>query len=260
VSTLFQGFCTNQKYGHCDAIHKIVDKSPDRRILLAAGRNCLLRALPSSDRATVLAEASLVRLALGRELYREGGRVATIYFPLNCVISILLAEGTGEVEIATVGNEGIAGAVTGVPLALGRTTVQVPGEALALSAAEAERLVGALPNFALLVQRFMFAFLRLVAQAGICHRLHSVEERCARWLLLCRDRAGKDQFQLTQYFLATMVAARRASVNLALAVFRKAGAIDYSYRRLRVLRRDQLESFACPCYRTIRETFEIVRL
>ena len=233
----------------------------DPKVLLAARRNCLLRDLPRQDRGLALANASLVRLPLGRELYREGAAIGTVYFPLDCVISILLSEGGGEVEVATIGNEGLAGAgaVAGVPRALGKTLVQVPGTAIAMNASEAERLLRELPNFASLMQRFMFAFLRVVAQASVCYRFHTVEERCARWLLLSRDRAGKDQFQLTQDFLATMVGARRASVNLTLAAFRRAGAIDYSYRRLKVLERDQLESFSCPCYRIIREIFETVR-
>lgn len=252
----------NPEYGPWDAIWKIVENRPDPKVLLVARRNCLLRELPRHDRSVALANASLVRLPLGRELYREGAAVGIVYFPLDCVISILIGEGGGDVEVATVGNEGLAGAgvVAGVPRALGRTLVQVPGTAIACSAAEAERLIRELPNFAVLMQRFLFAFLRLVAQASVCYRLHSVEERCARWLLLSRDRAGKDQFQITQEFLAAMVGARRPSINLTLAAFRKAGAIEYSYRKLKVLQRDQLESFACPCYRIIREIFEIVKL
>jgi CRP-like cAMP-binding protein len=239
-----------------------VETHADPKVFLTARRNCILRELPRHDRTAVLANASLVRLPLGRELYREDAAVGTVYFPLDCVISILIAEGDSDVEVATIGNEGLAGAaaVAGVPRALGKTIVQVPGAAIVISVPQAERLMRQLPNFALLVQRFLFAFLRLVAQASVCYRLHSVEERCARWLLLSRDRAGKDQFQITQDFLATMVGARRASVNLTLAAFRRAGAIEYSYRRLRVLQRDQLESFSCPCYRIIREIFEIVRL
>ncbi len=252
----------NPGFGHWGAICRIVENRPDPKILLVARRNCLLRELPRHDRNVALVNASLALLPLGRELYREGTAVGTVYFPLDCVISILLSEGAGDVEVATIGNEGLAGAgaAAGVPRALGRTLVQVPGAAIALSAADAERLVRELPNFALLMQRFLFAFLRLVAQASVCYRLHTVEERCARWLLLSRDRAGKDQFQITQEFLATMVGARRPSINLTLAAFRRAGAIEYSYRKLRVLQRDQLESFACPCYRIIRDIFETVKL
>jgi CRP-like cAMP-binding protein len=229
----------------------------DGDVLAAAARNRLLNELPETNRAEILAHATVVKLEQGRELYREGGIVSMVYFPVDAVISMMLGEGNTDIEIATVGNEGLAGAsaTAGVPRALGKTLVQVPGHALTLNAVEAERLARELPNFALLMQRFMFAFLRLVAQGTLCCQLHSVEERCARWLLLCRDRAGSEEFRLTQDFLATMVGARRGAVNLALAVFRKAGAIEYSYRMLKMLSSDQLESFSCPCYRVIRETF-----
>jgi CRP-like cAMP-binding protein len=237
--------------------------SPNPEVLAGATRNRLLHALPAEDRFRVLANASMVRMEPARELYRANGRIGTLYFPLDSVISILArTDGEPDTEVATVGNEGLvgAGATAGVPRALGKTVVQVPGHAITLTASEAERLVTEVPNLALLIRRFLFAFVRLVAQASACYRLHSVEQRCARWLLLSQDRAGTDEFPLTQEFLASMVGASRSSVNLTLGLFRKTGAIAHSYRTVRVLRREQLEAIACPCYRIIREAFDIVRL
>jgi len=99
-----------------------------------------------------------------------------------------------------------------------------------VKAKEATRLLCEMPHISGVVHRYIYAFIRQIAQAGLCYRYHTAEERCARWLLMTHDRAGTDEFVLTQDFLATMMAARRPTVNLAIAVLRKAGAIEYTCR------------------------------
>jgi len=138
----------------------------------------------------------------------------------------------GRAEIATVGNEGVVGvgAVLGVPRSFGRTVVQVGGKAIKVSAKKATRLLCEMPRVSRIFQRYIYAFVRQIAQAGLCYSRHTTEERCARWLLMTHDRAGTDEFVLTQDFLAAMMAARRPTVNLAIAVLRKAGAIEYTCR------------------------------
>jgi CRP-like cAMP-binding protein len=148
----------------------------------------------------------------------------------------------------------------GVSRTFGRTVVQVAGEALVVNARDATRLLCDQPNTSTLTRRYIFAFMNQVGQAGACNRLHTSDERCARWLLMTHDRAGSDQFSLTQEFLAAMMGTRRATVNLALSALRSAGAIDYSYRTLKVLDREQLETFSCPCYAIIQRAFEVVKL
>ena len=93
-------------------------------------------------------------------------------------------------------------------------------------------------------------------QSGACHRLHTVEERCARWLLLMRDGAGSDTFLLTQQFLSEMMCVRRASVNLAVGLFRRAGYIRYIRGKVTIVDLSGLESASCDCYKLVREEYD----
>ena len=234
-----------------------------------ARHNRLLSGLRRQDLSALLDGGSLVKLKHHQVLYRPNTAIQAVYFPLNCVVSILveaeeaLAQ-TGEmaaVEIATVGNEGVAGvsAVLGVPRSLGTTIVLVSGAAIKVTAKKATGLLCEMPQISRIVHRYIDAFVRQIAQAGLCHSRHTAEERCARWLLMTHDCAGTDEFVLTQDFLAAMMGARRPTVNLAIATLRKAGAIEYTYRRLTVLDRHLLESFSCPCYQAIRKAFDFAR-
>jgi CRP-like cAMP-binding protein len=243
-----------------------VKASPHPEALSAARRNRLLSRLSPAGLSAFLDGDSLLRLKHKQVLYRSDTDIRAVYFPLDCVVSILGEAGenpaeTGQttaVEIATVGNEGVVGvsAVLGVSRSFGRTVVQVAGEAIRVNANEAARLLCEKPDVSKIVHRYIYAFVRQVAQTGPCYSRHTAEERCARWLLMTQDRAGTDEFVLTQDFLATMMAARRPTVSLVIAALRKTGAIEYTYRKLKVLDRQLLESFSCPCYRLIRQVFD----
>ena len=246
-----------------------MNRLPDPEILTAARHNRLLSGLRQQELSGLLDGGSLVKLKHHQLLYRADTAIQAVYFPLNCVVSILVeAEEapaqTGEmnaVEIATVGNEGVVGvgAVLSVSRSLGRTIVQVGGAAIKVTAKKATALLCEMPETSRIVHQYIYAFVRQIAQAGLCHSRHTAEERCARWLLMTHDRAGTDEFVLTQDFLAAMMAARRPTVNLAIAVLRKAGAIEYTYRKLKVLDRHLLESFSCPCYQVIRKAFDFAQ-
>ena len=110
------------------------------------------------------------------------------------------------------------------------------------------------------MHRHLYTLTRQILHGAACNRLHSMEERCARWLLMAHDRAGTDQFALTQDILAEMLGTRRANVNLALAMFRRAGAVQYVYRRITVIDRNLLESFSCSCYGLIRQAHQLVKI
>jgi hypothetical protein len=138
-------------------------------------------------------------------------------FPLAGLISIIVSTSAGEpVEIGTVGNEGVAGVPVsmGVNRAIGRALFQSPGEAIVTSGARFRDLAIGDPAMASIINRYTYFFVRLVAETGLCHRFHSADERCARWLLGAHDRAGTDQFALTQDFLALMMGTRRPRANL----------------------------------------------
>jgi CRP-like cAMP-binding protein len=234
----------------------------DPQLTEAARGNRILSAFPDGDLGDILDGSTLANLQYGRRVYRQDGPVDSVYFPIQGVVSILVGSHDEEVEMATVGNEGMVGitAALDVPRALGRALVQVGGTAIRMTARRFQELRAQDDRFGRITHRYLYAFMRQIAQAGACNRLHTAEERCARWLLMTADRACTEEFCLTQDFLAEMMGTRRASVNLALAVFRRAGAIQYVYRRIKLVDRKQLESFSCPCYEIIRQAYEVVTL
>jgi CRP-like cAMP-binding protein len=217
--------------------------------------NRLLRALPQKDYERLAAKLERVTLGFKQVVYEPNAPIGHVYFPLSGVISLLtvMDEG-GPVEVATVGREGMVG----LPVFLGdgevpgRAFAQIAGDALRMEAddfrAEA-RHPGPLQR---LLLRYTQALLTQVAQSAACNRLHSVEERCARWLLQTQDRVRADQFPLTQEFMAQMLGVRRATVNVAAGILQKAGFITYTRGRITILDRPGLESASCECYAIIK--------
>jgi CRP-like cAMP-binding protein len=232
----------------------MLDHAPNR----VHNRNRILAALPPGASTEIFAAAELVELRRGRVLYRQDAPIQVVYFPVSAVLSVLSAttEG-GLVEMATVGNEGLSGisAVLGIDRALGRTIVQIGGDAFGVRVRKLMDLMIGYEDFRQIIHRYLYAFMRQMVQAGACNRLHSAEERCARWLLMIHDRAGVARFPITQEFVAEMLGARRATINVALASFRKAGAIEYGYRTVGIRDRSRLKAFSCTCYDIISSAY-----
>ena len=162
------------------------------------------------------------------------------------------------VEVATIGNEGMVG----LPILLGANTipgqalVQVPGEALRMKADVFQREVTPKSPLYKLLQRYTQALFNSIAQLAACNRLHSIEERFCRWVLTTQDRVAKDEFPLTQEFLAQMLGVRRAGVSVVAAIIQKAGFITYKRGKMVILDREGLEDATCECYQMIKDEFE----
>lgn len=187
-------------------------------------------------------------------VYRQDGPLDHVYFPLAGVFSAVTAMADGAaVEVGTVGREGMLGAAAllGADRSPVQVFCQVPGEALRLPADRfrAEAAAGPPADAVRRHLRVEFAF---AAQSVACNRLHTVGERCGRWLLTTRDRADADEFPITQDFLALMLGVRRASVTVAAGTLQQAGLIRYARGRVTVLDRAGLEAAACECYHTLR--------
>jgi len=220
--------------------------------------NWLLAALPRAERARLGAKLEPVYLPLRQPVYDADAPIPHVYFPTNCVLS-LVADVDGEVvEVGTVGNEGMAG----LPVFLGTTTfpgkcfAQVPGDALRMRADALQDEVkggGALHDRLLKYTHYLLA---QATQSAACNRLHSAEERLCRWLLMTRDRVGGDQFPLTQEFMAQMLGVRRATVSLTASALQHAGLIKYSRGKLTVLNREGLEGASCGCYAVVKKELE----
>lgn len=161
-------------------------------------------------------------------------------------------------ETTSVGNEGIIGlsALAGTGLAFSRGVVRAGGTASRISVRLMAEAMSDLPGLQQRIYQYFTAFIGQLMRTATCNTLHSVEERLCRWLLIAHDRTQRDTFELTQEFLAEMLAVRRASVNQVGRKLQSAGLISYRRGRLTIIDRAGLEEFSCECYRAIRDTTE----
>jgi CRP-like cAMP-binding protein len=216
--------------------------------------NRFLAKLESVDYDAVMLKAKIVSLKLQKRLILQDDRIKNVYFPLTCMISLLVtADGKPQMEMATIGKEGTIGAaeIMQGQGALGLNLIQIPGTAVQIEATIFRDLALSRPPILRLIYQHQYALMRQILQGAACNRLHIMEERCARWLLMTHDRADEDTFPLTQEFLAHMLGVRRATVNVATGILKKAGFIRCVRGKLTVLDRPGLESASCDCYHAI---------
>ncbi|HUF23962.1 MAG TPA: Crp/Fnr family transcriptional regulator [Vicinamibacterales bacterium] len=222
--------------------------------------NRLLALLPSHELQRLMSRMERVPMTRKRVLHKGGEPIHEVYFPNDGVCSMTTVMRDGRmVEVATIGNEGLVGlnAMFCRETTNSESLVQVPGtDAWALGVhdfrAELEQGTG----LAMVVNRYLQAFLVMVLQSAACNSLHSAEERCARWLLMTRDRVGSEEFPMTQELLAVMLAVRRPTVTLILQKLGQRGLVRYSRGRLAIANGAGLEQVACECYSTVRAEFD----
>lgn len=225
-------------------------------------RNWLLTGLPADEEERLLPALERVSLEIKAMLYEPNEPITHVYFPLNGVSSILsIADNGDAIEVATVGNEGMVG----LPVFLGATSTpgqafsQIPGEALRMTSDDFRRLVPPGSPLHQRLQRYTEAMFNMVAQGAACNRLHTIQQRCARWLLLTHDRVGRDEYPLTHEFLADMLGVRRASVSEVAGQLQRDGAISYVRGVITIRDRQRLEGISCGCYWIIRREFDRMR-
>ncbi|MHB8513224.1 MAG: Crp/Fnr family transcriptional regulator [Actinomycetota bacterium] len=224
--------------------------------------NRLLDALGREDFDRITSKAQVVDMPLGTVAFEPNAEIVAVHFPINGVLSLVTTTSDGStIEVSTLGNEG----TTGVPIFLGSTfesntrcISQVEGQSLRIDARAFRDECEGSRGLQKLMQRYTKALLTQVGQAVACSRLHSTRQRCARWLLMTDDRAGKEEFILTQDFLAYMLGVRRASVTTAIGPFRDDGIVAYSRGRLKILDRASLKQAACECYDIMQRAFDSV--
>jgi CRP-like cAMP-binding protein len=225
-------------------------------------RNRLLAIVPVRERERLAGEFELVSLELKEMLYQEDEPIEHVYFPLNGVMSLVsqMEDGRG-VEVATIGNEGMAGLPVFLQAASTSSHMafsQIPGQALRMPAGRFGEFVAGTGNGGLnfVLNRYTQALMSMIARAVACNALHNVQQRACRWLLTTHDRVGGDEFILTQEFLGQMLGVTRASVNEVARLLQDVGAIDYGRGRITILDRAELESRSCECYAVIRAEFD----
>jgi CRP-like cAMP-binding protein len=217
-------------------------------------RNDLLDALPRASYEKLAGALVPVEMVFGDILYEPGQPMRDVYFPVNCLVSLLtLVEGHLALEVGMVGREGMVG----VALALGvrnspmRALVQGGGTALRMSAARFLRELGHSLPLRRAVHRYIHTLMGQISQTAACNRFHNVEARLARWLLMTRDRVCSGEFHLTHEFLAHMLGVRRVGVTEAASALAQRGLIDYTRGNIRILDHAGLEAASCSCYKQV---------
>ncbi|MBV9859956.1 MAG: Crp/Fnr family transcriptional regulator [Alphaproteobacteria bacterium] len=221
--------------------------------------NHLLRALPPDVSERFEAQLEVLDIELRHSVYEPDRPSEYVYFPLSGIISIHKKMRDGvAVEVATIGNEGMVGLeiFLGGEQTPASAFCQIAGRAARIGAAAFREAVRDSAPLTALLLRYTQAVLTQIAQSAACNRMHSIDERCARWLLMTHDRVGGDRFELTQEFLAEMLGVRRPSVSIAAGILQRAGFIRYSRGRVEVIDRTGLESAACECYAVIAREYE----
>jgi CRP-like cAMP-binding protein len=223
-------------------------------------RNRLLAAAPAAVRAQLADIGSVEPLELKQVLFEPDVRVERVVFPVVGVCS-LLSVGADEraVEVATIGNEGFVGLpvfLQSTLMSAHRAIAQIPGEAVTLDAPTFLDISNSGGPFQAVLMRYTQALMTQIAQGAACNRLHNLEQRCARWLLMTHDRVEGDDFPLIQEFLAIMLGAGRQAVNEAARALQDRGLISYVRGRITVTDRAGLQAAACECYTIIRGEFD----
>jgi CRP-like cAMP-binding protein len=224
------------------------------------GENLLLAAAPG--RAALAPFLERFDLPQEAPLYDADAVITHFIFPVKGITSLVMDMDGGTVEVGAIGPEGMIGipALLGVPTTTLRIFTQSACTLDRIAVEDLDRVMTADPKLRALLLRYAEAYLDEVSQSVACNRLHTLEERCARWLLMTHDRTGADEMKLKQRFLSYMLGVHRPAVSLAAGALQKAGIIRYSRGTIRILDRAALEAAACGCYERGRRAFARARL
>ena len=213
--------------------------------------NRLLDRLPAAEFQRLLPSLETISLPQGYELCNQDDPMSHVYFPTSGVCSVISATDEGRVvEAATIGNEGMIGipVMLGLDFSPSRAISQVSGAALRMPASAFVKALEPAGPLDTIMRKYIAFSLRYAYQTVACNALHSVEERMCRWLLMTHDRVGKDDFVLTQEFLAEMLGVRRQSVSVVAGILQAAGFITYRRGVMNIVNREGLEAGSCECY------------
>lgn len=217
--------------------------------------NHILQALPAEEYERLLPQLQPVPLVQNQVLFDVGAPIAGGYFVNTGLVSCLTVMRNGDsVEVGLLGHEGFAGLpiLLNIAHSSGRITVQITGDAMRINADALHNLLPQLPMLERLLSRFTYLQALQAQQIAACNRLHEVDERLARWLLMTQDRVRLDVLPLTQELMADMLGTRRSSVTVAAGILQRAGIIDYRRGKVHILHRQYLEEAACECYSAVR--------
>ena len=219
-------------------------------------KNLSLQIVAAEEFARLRPHLEPVELDHHQILNEAGEKIRYAHFLNGGLASMVVITSDGRsVEIAMVGHEGIIG----TPLAVGlgrepfRAIMQIPGDGLRIRAEVLERILPHAPDLQLITNRYVLMRGLQVAQMAACNRLHEIEQRLARWLLMCQDRVEAKQLPVTHELIAQMLGSGRPSVSLAAGILQRAGLIENLRGSVKIINRKGLEHAACECYRAMRQ-------
>jgi CRP-like cAMP-binding protein len=219
-------------------------------------RNQILLAIPDDEFQPLRQDLQYVELPQRLVLHEPKQKLEFVYFLNSGMVSLVFRTKTGEsVEVGVLGNEGF----TPIPLAAGlrssphQAIMQISGDGFRVNAAALESTLPASSRLFAALNRYAALHGMQVAQTAGCNRLHDLEQRLSRWLLLTQDRVGSGLLRITHDFLATMLGTDRPSVSLAAGALQKKKIIEYTHGAVKVLNRKKLECTACECYSAIQQ-------
>ncbi len=225
--------------------------------------NEILNSIPEGEYNLIGPHLEYVQLAHHHILHEAGEKLEFAYFLSEGLASLVVLTSDGRsVEVAIVGREGIVGTPLAVGLSRGpyRSIMQIPGSGVRIKAEILEEKMRDAPELRLVLNRYVLVQGLQIAQIAACNRLHEIEQRLTRWLLMCQDRLGSELLPVTHEFLAQMLGTGRPSVSLAAGVLQKAGFIENLRGTVRIINRKELESAACECYKAIRQFNRVLAL
>ena len=224
-------------------------------------RNLILAHLPEKELRTICPHLEEVALPFGRVIVDPEQTLDHAYFIVSGVASLIvnLADG-GSVEVASVGREALVGAggLLHLPRELHTTLIQAEGIAYKISTPRLQKLFNDCRFLREAILRNLYVQASQMAQTAACNRVHEVEQRLARWLLILQDLVGGDKLVLTHEFLAIMLGTRRTTVTLAAGLLQKDGIIEYKRGKVHILDRKRLEAACCECYGDLREFLDSI--
>jgi CRP-like cAMP-binding protein len=218
--------------------------------------NKILLSTSDSDYSSLRPHLEYVSLPNHLVLHEAGGKLEFSHFPNRGLISLVVVMKDGKTaEAGIVGNEGFTGtlAVVGLSRSPLQAVVQITGDGFRVEIGALQNTLESAPRLQLMLSRYAAIRGMQVAQTAACNRLHDIEQRLARWLLMTQDRVDSASLPITHDFLATMLGTDRPSVSLAAGVLQKKKLIEYTRGAVKIVNRKKLEDSACECYGVIRQ-------
>jgi CRP-like cAMP-binding protein len=225
------------------------------------GENRLLRQLAAKHFSQLEPQLKKMNMEQGTVLHPAGNAIEHVYFPTSGMVSMLTILRTGRaIEIGVVGREGVVGGSIAAEgsRSFAEAMVQMPGEAWRVGAAPFLKVFEASRSFRKQINAYQSILALQTQQSAACHALHTVEARLARWLLHAHDTVDNGTIDLTQEFLAHMLGVQRSSVSLTANALQKAGLIQYSRGKIKILDRKGIENAACECYAVVKREMDKV--